>query len=170
MRKAAEIPQRVRRRAISSFSLSSDVFCMRLQKDISEETLNKWDKHLSSEHMLMPILMKDPMNEKKGGWYHRRQRKTSGYTLRMMQRQPCLVFKELLSCEPAARDMFASAQTAVSPISSKFTSVTRWCHENAHCVLCFFLNIVQLHYLVLLVFFCFCFFLQRCLCSTSFLC
>lgn len=43
------------------------------------------------------------MKENKGGWYHRRQRETSGYTLRMMQRQPCLAFEKtvaLWTCLP----------------------------------------------------------------------
>lgn len=66
----------------------------------------------------MPILMKYTMKENKGGWYHRRQRRTSGYSLCVMQRQPRLAFEKLLHCEPAARDMVTSAHTAkYSPLS-----------------------------------------------------
>lgn len=147
---AAEILQRVTRRAISGFSLSSDVFCMRLQKDISEETLNKWDKHLSSVHMLMPILMKYPMKENEGGWYHRMQRKTSGYTLSMMQRKPCLAFEKLLRCLPEKwarqhRPLFHPlAQIHLCHLVMSWERLSR---------VVFCLNIVQLHYFVLLFFF-----------------
>lgn len=143
---AAEILQRVTRRAISGFSLSSDVFCMRLQKDISEETLNKWDKHLSSVHMLMPILMKYPMKENKGRWYHRRQKETSGYTLRMMQRQPCLAFEKTVALWTCLPETFSRQHR---PLFHPLAQI-HLCHlvmsweRLSRVVFC--LNIVPLHY------------------------
>lgn len=118
------------REPFQAFLWAQNLFCMRLQKDISEKTLNKLDKDLSLIHTLMPILMKYPMKDNKGGWYHRRQRKTSGYILCMMQTLLCLAFEKLLHCELAPRDMFTSAHNTVSPISSEITSATRWCNEN----------------------------------------
>lgn len=89
--------RRVTQRAISGFSLSSNVFCMRLQKSISAKTLNKLDNPLSSVHMLMPILMKYTMKGNKGGRYHRRERKTSGSKRMHDARQTHLAFEKLLA-------------------------------------------------------------------------
>lgn len=105
-----EILHCVTQRAISGFSLSSKyLFCMALQKEISEKTLNKWDKHLSLVHtlILMPILSKYPMEENKGGWYHGRQSKASGYTLCLMQTLLCLAFDKLLHCTTCSRQHIA---------------------------------------------------------------
>lgn len=92
--------RRVTQSAISGFSLSLNVFCMRLQKSISAKTLNKWDNPLSSVHMLMPILMKYTSKENKGGWYHRRQRKTSGFSACMMQDRHILPLKNGCTVSP----------------------------------------------------------------------
>lgn len=97
---SAEMLRRVTQSAISGFSLSSNVFCMRLQKSISAKTLNKWDNPLSSVHMLMPILMKYTVKENKGGWYHRRQRKTSGFSACMMQDRHILPLKDCCTVSP----------------------------------------------------------------------
>lgn len=62
--------------------------------------LNKWDNPLSSVHMLMPILMKYTVKENKGGWYHRRQSKTSGFRACMMQDRHILPLKKCCTVSP----------------------------------------------------------------------
>lgn len=95
-----------------------------------QRPLNKWDNPLSSVHMLMPILMKYTVKENKGGWYHRRQRKTSGFSACMMQDRHIVPLKNCCTVSPLL-EMLAQRQALLrSPIRYKFALLTWWSNEN----------------------------------------